>query len=179
MGIVAILVMWPGPFEDAFVHPMKLYEYQRSRSFIDLGPNLSDSIFLNFFSSITTGPIEAKFHVEPLWMYSLSWLHLPTLISDYNSFWKIHYFTFFLYKSTRDQIWPCRKIGQGQLGVIIWTNLVVQKPDAAYQLSRSSAIWFQRRRFFKVFTIYEHGGHDLDHLNKLSFFHPMEAPHEI
>ena len=42
-----------------------LCEYQRSRSFIDLGPNLSDSIFLNFFSSITTGPIEAKFHVEP------------------------------------------------------------------------------------------------------------------
>ena len=33
---------------------MKLYEYQRSRSFIDLGPNHSDSIFLNFFSSITT-----------------------------------------------------------------------------------------------------------------------------
>ena len=36
---------------------MKLYEYQRSRSLIDLGPNLSDSIFLNFFSSITTRPI--------------------------------------------------------------------------------------------------------------------------
>ena len=31
---------------------MRLYEYQRSRSFIDLGPNHSDSIFLNFFSSI-------------------------------------------------------------------------------------------------------------------------------
>ena len=31
---------------------MKLYEYQRSRSFIDFGPNHSDSIFLNFFSSI-------------------------------------------------------------------------------------------------------------------------------
>ena len=29
---------------------MKLYEYQRSRSLTDLGPNLSDSIFLNFFS---------------------------------------------------------------------------------------------------------------------------------
>ena len=28
---------------------MMLYEYQRSRSFIDLGPNLSDSIFLNIF----------------------------------------------------------------------------------------------------------------------------------
>ena len=44
---------------------MKLYENQRSRSFIDLGPNLS--IFLNFISSITTRPIEAKFHVEPPW----------------------------------------------------------------------------------------------------------------
>ena len=42
---------------------MKLYEYQRSRSFIDLGPNLSDSVFLNFFSSVTT----AKFHVESPW----------------------------------------------------------------------------------------------------------------
>ena len=31
----------------------ELYEYQRSRSFIDLGPNHSDSIFLNFISSIT------------------------------------------------------------------------------------------------------------------------------
>ena len=46
---------------------MKLYEYQRSRSLIDLGPNPSDSIFLNFFSSITTWPLEAKFHVEPPW----------------------------------------------------------------------------------------------------------------
>ena len=46
---------------------MKLYEYQRSRSFIDLGPNLSESIFLNFFSSITTGLIEAKFHMAPPW----------------------------------------------------------------------------------------------------------------
>ena len=32
---------------------MKLYEYQRSRSFIDFGANHSDSKFLNFFSSIT------------------------------------------------------------------------------------------------------------------------------
>ena len=32
---------------------MKIYEYQRSRYFIDLGPNHSDSIFLNFFSSMT------------------------------------------------------------------------------------------------------------------------------
>ena len=46
---------------------MKLYEYQRSGSFIDLGPNLSDSIFLNYFSSIITMPTEAKFNMEPPW----------------------------------------------------------------------------------------------------------------
>ena len=46
---------------------MKRYEYQRSRTLIDPGPKLSDSIFLNFVSSITTRPIEAKFHVEPPW----------------------------------------------------------------------------------------------------------------
>ena len=45
----------------------KLYEYQRSKSFIDFGPNHSNSVFLNFFSSITTRPIEAKFQVEPPW----------------------------------------------------------------------------------------------------------------
>ena len=43
---------------------MKLYEW---RSLIDLGSKLSDSIFLIFFSSITTGLIEAKFHMEPPW----------------------------------------------------------------------------------------------------------------
>ena len=32
---------------------MKLYEYQRSRSFIDLGRNHSDSIFLILFSSVS------------------------------------------------------------------------------------------------------------------------------
>ena len=48
-------------------------------------------------------------------------------IIDDNSFWKIHCFTFFPYKSIRDQIWPGHKIGQGQPRVIIWANLVVLK----------------------------------------------------
>ena len=42
-----------------------------------------------------------------------------------NSFWKIHCFAFFPYKSIREQIWHCRKISQGQPRVIIWTKLVV------------------------------------------------------
>ena len=65
---------------------------------------------------------------------------------DDNSFWKIHCFTVFPYKSRRDQIKPCRKISQGhhlsKLGST-WA------PDYAYQVSRSSAFWFQKRRFLR------------------------------
>ena len=46
---------------------MNLYVYQRLRSFIDRGPNLSVSTFSHFFSLETTRPIEAKFHVDPPW----------------------------------------------------------------------------------------------------------------
>ena len=52
-------------------------------------------------------------------------LSLRSSVADDNSCWKIHCFTFFPCKSIRDQIWPCRKIGQGQPRAIIWTNLVV------------------------------------------------------
>ena len=45
---------------------MNLYEYQRSRSFIDLRPK-SLRHFQTFFCSETARPIEAKFHVEPPW----------------------------------------------------------------------------------------------------------------
>ena len=44
-------------------------------------------------------------------------------ILNYNSSWKMHYFTIFPFKSPRDQI--CPKIGQDQPKVIILTNLVV------------------------------------------------------
>ena len=46
---------------------MTLYECQRSRSFIDLGPRSLDSTFSNFFFLETAWPIEAKFYVEPQW----------------------------------------------------------------------------------------------------------------
>ena len=44
---------------------MNLHEYQRSRSFIDLGTrSLRFNIFIFFFLE-TAWPIEAKFYVEP------------------------------------------------------------------------------------------------------------------
>ena len=46
---------------------MNLYEYQRSRSFIDLGPVSHRFTFLNFFSLETALQIEATFHVKTPW----------------------------------------------------------------------------------------------------------------
>ena len=43
---------------------MNIYECQWS---LTLDQGHSDSIFLNFFSSITTRLFEAKFHMEPPW----------------------------------------------------------------------------------------------------------------
>ena len=66
---------------------------------------------------------------------------------------------FLPYKSIRDQIWPCCKIGQGQPRVIIWTNFVVLEYPMLHTKFKVIGLWFQRRRFLKVFTIYSHGGH--------------------
>ena len=101
-----------------------------------------------------------------------------------NSFWKIHCFYFFLWKSHSYQIWPCRKIGQGHSSVIIWTKLWwAGVPDATYQVSWKSACWFWRRRFLKGFYHIWAGwpswSCDPEATNKLSFPLPKEAPHKI
>ena len=58
-------------------------------------------------------------------MYSFSWLHLRTLISQTTIVSEKSIVLPFPIQSIRDQIWPCHKIGEGQPKVIIWTNLVV------------------------------------------------------
>ena len=56
-------------------------------------------------------------------------------------------------------------------------------PNVTHQVSRQSAIWFWRRRFFKVFTIYGCGSHvghgDPHHLNNFLFLKALEAVYEI
>ena len=49
------------------------------------------------------------------------------------------------YKSIRDQIWPCRKIGR-QPRVIIWTNY--DGPNVTYQATRSYEIWLRLAQLF-------------------------------
>ena len=81
-------------------------------------------------------------------------------ITDNNSFWKIYCFTFFPYKSIRDQIWPCRKLGQDQPRVIIWANLVVLKHLMMHtQIQGHWPFGSGEEGVFWVFTIYGHGGH--------------------
>ena len=92
---------------------MKLYEYQKSRSLTDLDRNLSDLIFLNFFSSINT---------------EANWSQISCGTSPWDGETKAcsngpGHMT--MMAIIRDQIWPCCKIGQGQHWVIIWINLVV------------------------------------------------------
>ena len=53
----------------------------------------------------------------------------------------------------------------------------IRKQIAAYQLSL--ALWFQRRRFFKIFTIYGHGGH-IGHVTQTiwtNFHSPIPLSH--
>ena len=45
------------------------------------------------------------------------------------------------------------KNSQGQSKVIIWNIGSTWVPDAVYQVSKSSASWFRRKRFLKFFTI--------------------------
>ena len=99
-------------------------------------------------------------------------------------FWKINSFHFFLWKSLSYQIWPCRKIGQGQPRVIIWTNYDgAGVPDATYQVLWKSASRFWRRRFLKgfyhIWAWQPSWSCDPDAANKLSFPLPKEAPHKI
>ena len=70
-----------------------------------------------------------------------------------NSFWNIHCFHFFLWKSLSYQIWSCCKIGQGQPRVIIWTNYDwAGVTDATFQVLWKSVRRFWRRRFLKGFN---------------------------
>ena len=70
------------------------------------------------------------------------------------------------YKSIRDQIWPCCKIGQVQPKVIIWTNY--NGPKAQMLHTKPQGHWpfgSGEEDFLRVFTIYGHGS-QLGHVNQ-------------
>ena len=56
-------------------------------------------------------------------------------------------------------------------------------PDATYQVLKQLAQWFWRRRYFKVLSIFEHGG-NIGHVTGTIYTNfcpplPKEAPHKI
>ena len=129
MNMVAILVMWHKPFVSTFIPPSH------------------GSSTCNLASISLAVSKEKKYENVWIWMtfdkgqwmtltfhfHTGSWNHLvksnyqllisqTTIVSE-----KSIVLPFYPYKSIRDQIWHCRKKGQCQPRVIIWTNLVVLK----------------------------------------------------
>ena len=96
---------------------------------------------------------------------------------------KIHCFTFLPYKSARDQIWHCRRIGQGQPRVIIWINLVVLKHPTLHTKFKGLRPFGSREEDFLRFLPYMGMAAILVRwpgpLEQFLFPHPMEAPYKI
>ena len=123
MGMAAILVMWPGPFEQTFIPPS---HGGSTWNLASIGQAVSKEKKFENVNLRELGPM--SMYDLDLW-YSQLTASTNFDIIDYNSFWKIHCFT---YKSIRDQIWPCREIYQGQSRVIMWANLVVLEHPMMY-----------------------------------------------
>ena len=97
---------------------------------------------------------------------------IKLLIIDYNCFWNIHCFTFFPYKSIRNQLWPGHKIGQPR--VIIWTNLVVSEHpmlNTKFQGHTAFGSGEDFKGFYHIWTWQPSWSYDVNRLNKLSFPH--------
>ena len=82
------------------------------------------------------------------------WFNISRENNDFglNSFQKMKFSKKIPFKCIRKQIWPWSYVGQGQLRFNILNKLGRSHiPNATYQVPRSSAFWFWRRRFLNGF----------------------------
>ena len=77
--------------------------------------------------------------------------------TGFNSFSEIYSWSIFPYKSKREQIWPCCKIGQCQSRVII--QMWLYSSNQCCLPSFKVIGLLVPEKIFKVFTIYGHGAH--------------------
>ena len=124
MGMTAILVMWPGPFEQTFVPPSH-GGYKWNLASIGLAVSKDKNNKMLKMSDLGPRP-----------MKDFGLLYLYRFINHLvNCFYQLRHhrlqkslknplFYLFPYTCIMNQIWSCHKIGQGQHSVIIWTNLV-------------------------------------------------------
>ena len=82
-----------------------------------------------------------------LWSFAVSFFH-PLTPQQFSP-----------YKSIRDQIWTCCKIGQGQSRVIIWTNYDGPKAPMLIPSHKVIGLLVLEKIFEGFFTIYGLGGH--------------------
>ena len=81
----------------------------------------------------------------------------------------MHCFTFFLFKCLKDQIWPCSKIGQGQLRVIIYIIFIGLKSLSLLSKFQGNLIYGSGEKDFKqVITLYGHDSH-LGHVTRTNY----------
>ena len=123
---------------------------------------------------------------EGQWKTLTSDIHIGSctdLVNCIYQLWhhRLQWFTFFPYKSIRNQIWPCHKIGQGQLRVIIWANLVILEHPMLHTKFQGHWPFGSREedflRFYHIWEWRPSWSCDQEHLSKLSFPHPMWKLH--
>ena len=115
-----------------------------------------------------------EWHWQPMplkliYSYCLISFNISSKNNDFgfNSIQKINFSKNFRFKCISKQIWPWRKVGQGQQRIIIWTNLVsptsplLHTKSQGHQPSGSG-----EEDFLRFITIYGHGGH-LCHVTKI------------
>ena len=85
---------------------------------------------------------------------SLGLILLTSIIIFALNYRKMNISRFFQYKCIRNQIWPWRKKGQGQLRFIICANLVRPYPQCYIPSPKAIGLLVQEKKIFKEFLPY-------------------------
>ena len=164
-GVAAILVM--SSFHQIFI---SLYLKAFIQSLVQIGTVVSEKIQFKFLYIHNLGPrsrYDLDLQYSHIFIYSIRCLLLLTFRSMTATVSEKSSFHFFLQKSLSYQIWPCRKIGQGHSRVIIWTNYDGLESLMLHTKFRENLpAGSGEENFWRVFTIYGHGGH-LGHVTQM------------
>ena len=169
IGIVAILFLRPGPFEQIF--NLALSGCCRWNS-VENVPSVSEN---GTFENVNL------FNPSDLWPSSLN--EAPSSISESTIPLEKYNVSPSLHSKAQGTIFDLRNKSRAILGHLLNKLGSTQSPNATYQASRQSSKQFWSGRLFKVFTKYEHCGHlwheTMDHLNKFLIYHCQNAVYKI
>ena len=151
MGMVSILVMWPGQFKHIFVSEGYMYmKYGYNRVIGVWGNVWICKIMVVPGSKVKQWPWP---FFPQIFTYLLRQLYLPFLFQDLQNF---PLYPMYLHFPIFDLAVKQSRPTQGHHLNILGST---QVPNATYQVPRPSVNWFWSWIFLKVFTIYAHLGH--------------------